>query len=92
MLVVIKSPPGSTQADAAIKRAAEITADIVLVGDAAGLALKDMLEGFCGTAFALENDVLSTLAAGAVLEKGVKLITQTELERMLSEDEHCGPF
>lgn len=92
MLFIIKSPPGSPESIEAVKRAAELTADIVLVGDAAGLALKDKLEGFCGTAFALESDVRSNLPPGADLEKGVKLVTPGELELMLKEEEYSGPF
>ena len=94
-LVIIKSPPGSREATEAIHRAAEIPADIVLMGDAVGLTLKDMLTGFCGTAFALAGEVRTFVASGggrAELEKGVRLLSQEELEQMLSEQETQGPF
>ena len=92
MLIVIKSPPGSLEASQAVKKAAELAADIVLIEEAVRLALKDMLVGFCGTAFALEDDVRSRLPEGAELEMGVKLVSPADLEQMFGLEAHSGPF
>ena len=92
MLIVIKSPPCSQEASQAIKKAAELAADIVLIEEAVRHALKDMLVGFCGTAFALEDDVSSRLPDGAELESGVKLVSAEDLQQMLAREEHSGPF
>jgi hypothetical protein len=92
MFIVIKSPPGSPEASAAVKKAAELATDIVLTEEAVGLALKDRLEGFCGTAFALEDDVLLHLPEGAEMEKGVKLVSREELESMLAGGGYSGPY
>ena len=92
MLIIIKSPPGSISAAQAVDRAAEMTADIVLIQEAVGLALKDALSGFCGTAFALDMDMQQYLPEGAELEKGVKPISRDELEQLLKKEEHQGPY
>lgn len=92
MLILIKSPPGSLEAASAIKKAAELAADIMLLEDAAGFALMNMLEGFCGTAFVIATDISSRLPQGSELEKGVKLISAEEKELMLEREEHSGPY
>ena len=92
MLIVIKSPPGSSKALKAVIKAAELAADIVLVGEAVCHAVKDGLEGFCGTAFALEGDARRLLPGDTELEKGVKLVTEEEIEEMLGKEENSGPF
>lgn len=92
MLVIIQSPAGSEKAILAVNTAAETAADIVLMGDAVGLARKEMLEGFCGTAFALADDVSRLLPPGTELESGVKLINADDLTRMLRQQESSGPY
>jgi len=92
MLIVIKSAPGSPEASKAVRKAAELTADILLVEDAVGLALRDMLEGFCGTAFALSEHLYTRLPKSAELEKGVKLLTRAEMNSMLGNTKHSGPY
>lgn len=92
MLIIIKSPPGSVPATEAVNRAAELTADIVLTGEAVGLALKDALSGFCGTAFALDIHMQQHLPATAELEKGVKPVSRRELDLMLDREETMGPY
>ena len=91
-IVIIKSPPGSPAAADAVSRAATLAADIVLEADAAGLALKDMLKGFCGTAFVNAEDAGERLPAGAELEKGVRLLTGEEMEALLAGQEVLGPY
>jgi len=88
MLIVIKSPPGSPDASKAVRKAAELAADILLVGDAVGLARRDMLEGFCGTAFALSEHLHAMLPTDTELEKGVKLISRAEMNSMLGKTEN----
>jgi len=91
VLVVIKSGPDSEEAMHAVEIARDEAADIVLIRDAVYLARPDGLEGFCGTAFALEDDVRSR---GIVdIDKGVKGITSEELvELMAGEDRVMGVF
>lgn len=87
--MIIKSGPDSDEAMKAIGIARDETADIVLIGDAVYLARPDGLEGFCGTAFALAEDIRSR---GIVdIDKGVKEITPEELiELMAGEDKVVG--
>jgi len=84
-LVIIKSPPGSDGAIEAVRVARDNVADIVLVEEAVLLARKDKLEGFCGTVYALRDDILSRGIDD--LEKGVKEIDAGELEDLLSDKE-----
>ena len=87
MIIIINSPPDSEEARNSIKKAAELTADIVLIGPATALAKKDMLVGFCGTAFALEDDLNAHMPEGTELEKGVKVINADELDELLKNEE-----
>jgi len=86
MLVVIVSPPHSERASAGVRLAAELAADIVLMGEAVGLARRGALEGFCGTAHALEDDVRQRGIPEAELERGVRLIDRAELRHMLERE------
>lgn len=93
MLVVIKSPPGSPGAERGIDLAREKAADILLVGEGAGLARKGALEGFCGTAFVLRNDLLSAGIIEGEMEQSVKALSSEELSALLGrEDKVEGPF
>ena len=86
MIIIINTPPSSEEAQNSIKKAAELTADIILIGPAAALAQKDMLTGFCGTAFALEDDLRTHMPKEAELEKGVKVINADELDELLKNE------
>ncbi len=76
----------------AVNLAAEITADIVLTDEAVGFALKDALNGFCGTAFALDTHMQQYLPQEAELEKGVKQVSRDELNHILHSEETQGPY
>ena len=86
MLVVIVSPPQSVRAIAGVKTARDLTADIVLEGEAVGLAKRGALDGFCGTAHALQDDVRERGIPEDALERGVRLIDRTELQRLIEAE------
>ena len=86
MIVVIESPPLSVRAIAGVKAAADLTADIALVGDAVGLARRGALDGFCGTAHALEDDLRERGIPESELERGVRLIDRVELRRLIEAE------
>lgn len=91
MLVVIKSGPESQEAKRAVKIARDTAADIVLLQNAVSLARKDRLEGFCGTAFALSEDL--KLRGIKDLEKSVKEISYEEfIDLMVENDKVIGIF
>lgn len=84
MLVLIKSAHDTPEARRAVKLAREMAADIVLLQNAVCLAEKDRLEGFCGTAHAVEEDL--KLRGVAVIEKGVRPIDYDQLVDLVTED------
>lgn len=92
MIVIIKSGHDTEEASRAVRVARDLTADIVLVQDAVYLGRKDALEGFCGTANALAEDVLMRGLADEI-DKGVRLIDYGQLVDMLAaEDKVAGAF
>ncbi len=64
-------------------RAALETADLILVRDAVPLARKGALEGFCGTAFVLDESLVAMGVRPEELEKGIKVMTKEELRELL---------
>ncbi len=91
MLVIIKSAPDTQEARRAVKLARDMAADIVLLQNAVYLARPERLEGFCGTAYVLEEDL--RLRGVEDLEAGVKTIDYDELVGLLAgEDEVLGLF
>ncbi len=91
MLVIIKSPPDSQEARRAVRLAGDLAADVVLVQDAVWLAQKERLEGFCGSAFALDEEL--KLRGIGDIEEGVKTITYDELVALMAgEDKVLGLF
>jgi len=90
MLVIIKSRYGTREAERGVKLARDEAADIVLMGDGVSLAGKDRLDGFCGTAHVLKDD-LEARDVGE-LEKGVRVISREELNVLITEEEVLGTF
>lgn len=91
MLVIIKSAPDTQEARRAVKLARDMAADIVLLQDAVYLSRPERLEGFCGTAYALSEDL--GLRGVEDLEAGVKAIDYGELvDLMAGEDKVIGLF
>jgi len=93
MLVIIKSPPGSPGAQRGIDLAREEAADILLMEAAAALARKGALEGYCGTAFVLRDDLLRTGMREDEWEQSVKALSGEELSELIGQQEKVqGPF
>jgi sulfur relay protein TusB/DsrH len=91
MLVVIKSGPETQEAMRAVKIARDTVSDIVLLQNAVYLAQPERLEGFCGTAFALDEDL--KLRGIKEVDKGVKEIGYDDLiDLMADEDKVAGIF
>jgi len=91
MLVVIKSSPDSNEARRAVRLARDLAADIVLLQNAVWLAREEMLEGFCGTAYALDEDL--KLRGVRNVDKGVKAVGYGELvDLMAGADKVIGIF
>lgn len=91
MLVVIKSSPETHEARRAVRLARDMAADIVLLQNAAWLAQEERLEGFCGTVYALDEDL--RLRGVVNVDSGVKSISYGEfVDLMADEDKVVGIF
>ncbi len=66
-----------------VGQAALETVDLILVREAVPLALKKALEGFCGTAFVLDEDLEAKGIRPGDMEKGVKVMSREELRELL---------
>ena len=85
MLIIIKSEPDTQAARRAVKLAGEAAADIVLIQNGVYLAGEERAEGFCGTVFALDEDM--RMRGIRDIEKGVKTIGYEELVDLMAENE-----
>ena len=85
MLVMIKSAPVTDEAARAVKLAREMPADIVLMQNAVYFAEKDRLDGFCGTVYALDEDM--KLRGISEKDKGVKEIGYGEMVDIMADEE-----
>lgn len=57
MLVIVKSAPDTTDGKRGVKLARDMAADVVLLQNGVYFAQRERLEGFCGTAHVLDDDV-----------------------------------
>ncbi|MEJ2182622.1 MAG: sulfurtransferase complex subunit TusB [Nitrospirota bacterium] len=85
MLVIIKSAPDTQDARRAVKLARDVAADIALLQNAVYLAQPERLEGFCGTAYAMKEDL--RLRGIEDIEAGVKTIGYGDLVDLMAEDD-----
>ena len=56
MIVIVKSSPDTPEGKRGVKLARDMAADIALIQNGVYFAQKEMLEGFCGTAYVLGDD------------------------------------
>ncbi|MCL4456437.1 MAG: DsrH/TusB family sulfur relay protein [Nitrospirae bacterium] len=93
MLVIIKSAPDTPEGKRGIKLARDMAADVCLMQNAVYFSQKERLEGFCGTAFVLDEDARLRGIPSADMEKGVKEINYEELvDIIMKEDKTAGVF
>lgn len=90
MLIILKNGPDTTEGRRGIKLARDMAADVVLIQNAVYFAEKDRLEGFCGTAYALQEDL--SLRGITETEKAIKIISYDELAELLSKEKTAGAF
>ena len=82
-MIVISGLPGSVETQRRVGQAALEVSDLILVREAVPLALKGALEGFCGMAFALDEDLEAKGIRPSELEKGIKVMSRAELRELL---------
>jgi sulfur relay protein TusB/DsrH len=93
MLVIIKSAPDTPEGKRGIKLARDMAADLFLIQNGVYFAQEERLEGFCGTVYALEDDLKLRGIKGAGIEKSIKEISYDSfVDLMDDEDKVVGMF
>ncbi len=93
MLVIIKNAPDSAEGKRGVKIARDLAADVCLIQNAVYFAVKDRLEGFCGTVYLLDEDRRLRGLGEGVIEKDIKKIDYDSLvELMIKENNVIGVF
>ena len=93
MLVIVKSAPDTTDGKRGIKLARDMAADVVLLQNGIYFAQRERLEGFCGTAYVLDDDVRLRGLKNGEIEKDIKMIDYGSLvDLMAGEDKVVGMF
>ncbi|MCL4475953.1 MAG: DsrH/TusB family sulfur relay protein [Nitrospirae bacterium] len=93
MLVIVKSAPDTTDGKRGIKLARDMAADVVLLQNGIYFAQRERLEGFCGTAYVLDDDVRLRGLKNGEIEKDIKRLDYGSLvDLMAGEDKVMGMF
>jgi sulfur relay protein TusB/DsrH len=87
MLLILKSSPETIEGKRAVKLARDMAADIMLIQNGVYFARKERLEGFCGVAYALDEDLSLRGLRDDELEKGIKKIGYAEMVDLMSEED-----
>lgn len=93
MLVIVKSAPDTTDGKRGMKLARDMAADLVLLQNGVYFAQKERLEGFCGTAYVLDDDSKLRGLKEEDIEKEIrKLDYGSFVDLMAREDRVVGMF
>ncbi len=93
MLVIVKNSPDTLDGRRGIKLARDMAADLVLIQNGVYFAQKERLEGFCGTAYVLGEDIGLRGLKDEDIEKGVRKLDYNGLvDLMAEEDKVVGMF
>ena len=90
MLVVIKSAPHTEDAQAGLRLAREMSANLMLLQNGVYLARQGGLEGINGAVYALENDI--RLRGAGAQDERAKTISYNKLVDIMAEDKVIGMF
>lgn len=90
MLVIIKSAPGTEEAEAGLSLARETSSVLVLLQNGVYLTRQGGLEGISGAIYALDDDM--GLRGAGVTDEDVKTIGYDELVGLMAEDKVIGMF
>ena len=72
MIVIVKSGPDTADGKRGVKLARDMAADLFLIQNGVYFAQEEGLEGFCGTAYVLEDDLKLRGIKGSGIEKGIR--------------------
>ncbi|MBI5378539.1 MAG: sulfurtransferase complex subunit TusB [Nitrospirae bacterium] len=94
MLVLVKSAPDTPEGKRGALLAKEMGSDLVLIQNGVYFALqKERLEGFCGTAYALENDLRLRGLRDEAFDRSVRTVDYASLVDLMAEaDKVIGVF
>jgi sulfur relay protein TusB/DsrH len=93
MLVMVKSSPDSTEGKRGIKLAMDMDADLILIQNAVYFSQKKRLESFCGTAYALDEDMrLRGISSGSTGSKIREIDYDKLVDLMMKEEKVFGAF
>lgn len=93
MLVIVKSAPDTIDGKRGIKLARDMAADLVLIQNGVYFAQNERFEGFCGTAYALDEDTRLRGLKDGEIKKGLKKLDYDGLvDLMADEDKVVGMF
>ena len=93
MIVIIKSAPDTPEGKRGIKLARDMAADLFLIQNGVYFAQEERLEGFCGTAYVLEDDLKLRGIKGAGIEKSIRETGYDSfVDLMAEEDKVVGMF
>ena len=93
MLVLVKSAPDTTDGKRGIKLARDMAADVVLLQNGVYFAQVERLEGFCGTAYVLDDDARLRGLKDNEIEKGIRVLNYGGLVDIMAEaDKVVGMF
>ncbi len=85
MLVIIKSAPNTPDGNRGLRIARDASADLVLLQNGVYFAQNDMLDGFCGIAYAVEEDL--KMRGIKDIKRGIKTIDWNELIDLIFDEE-----
>ncbi len=93
MLVIVKSAPDTADGKRGIKLARDMAADVVLLQNGVYFAQDERLEGFCGTAYVLNDDTRLRGLKDGEIKKDIRKLTYPDLiDLMAKEDKVVGMF
>ena len=93
MLVIVKSSPDSVDGRRGVGFARDMAADLVLLQNGVHFVGDERLEGFCGTAYVLDDDVRLRGLKEEEVKKGIKRLSYDDLVDLLAGgDKVAGTF
>jgi len=91
MIVLIRSAPYTAEGRRGLQMARDMSADVVFLQNGVYFALDEMMDGFCGTAYAVAEDV--EMRGMQEEMRGIRTVGWDELVEMLAaEDRVMGAF
>ena len=93
MIVIVKSSPDTPEGKRGVKLARDMASDIALTQNGVYFAQKEMLEGFCGTAYVLGDDTRLRGLNRDEIDKAIRNIDYDGLVDLMAEnDKVIGMF